>query len=303
MNKPLVSVILPTYNRSKLISRAIKSVLKQTYNNFELIIIDDGSTDNTSKVIRKIKDIRIKYIQRTQNKGQAAARNTGLKLARGEYIAFHDSDDEWLPNKLEQHMLAFHDLSPRYGVVYSGYWRVSKGEKTYLPLRNLSRKETDIHQNLLATSFVTMVTIVCKKECFSQVGLFDEKLLRHEDWELAIRLAKQYLFKYIDKALVVVHAQPINSVSNNIDTLIESLQMILDRHVGEYNNNKRALGKRLIILADAIARQGNEEKSKAIYKKGLHLNKSIKYLLSYLLLLVFGIHFYNTIMNKLIKYT
>ena len=96
---PKVSIIIPTYNRANLLPRAIKSVLSQTFKDFELIVINDGSTDNTEEVIKKFqkKDERIKYILHKDNKGEAAARNTGIRIAKGEYIASHDSDDEWLP--------------------------------------------------------------------------------------------------------------------------------------------------------------------------------------------------------------
>ena len=97
MKNPTVSVIIPTYNRAHLVGRAIKSVLNQTYRDFEIIVVDDGSTDNTKDIIKEFqkKDKRIKYIPYEKNKGGSAARNTGIKAAKGEYIAFLDSDDEW----------------------------------------------------------------------------------------------------------------------------------------------------------------------------------------------------------------
>lgn len=110
-NNPKVSVIIPTYNRAHLIGRAIKSVLNQTYKDFEIIIVDDGSTDKTEEVVKDFKDERVRYIRREKNKGGSAARNTGIKAARGEYIAFQDSDDEWLPEKLEKQMKAFEAMA------------------------------------------------------------------------------------------------------------------------------------------------------------------------------------------------
>lgn len=98
---PTVSVVIPTYNRAHLVGRAIQSVLNQTYQDFEIIVVDDGSTDNTEEVVKSFNDPRIRYIRHDQNRGGSAARNTGIKMARGEYIAFQDSDDEWLPEKLE----------------------------------------------------------------------------------------------------------------------------------------------------------------------------------------------------------
>lgn len=128
MNKnPTVSVIIPTYNRAHLVGRAIQSVLNQTYKDFELIIVDDGSTDNTEDIIKKYqkKDERIKYIRRKKNKGGSVARNTGINAAIGEYIAFLDSDDEWLTEKLERQMKVFKSTSSEVGVVYSGFFRIN----------------------------------------------------------------------------------------------------------------------------------------------------------------------------------
>ena len=131
MNKnPTVSVIIPTYNRAHLVDRAIQSVLNQTYKDFELIIVDDGSTDNTEDIIKEFqkKDERIKYIRHEENRGGSAARNTGIKAAKGEYIAFLDSDDEWLPIKLGRQISEFTNKS-KIALVYTGRIIIEEGER------------------------------------------------------------------------------------------------------------------------------------------------------------------------------
>ncbi len=133
-NNPKVSVILPTYNRAHLIKRAIQSVLDQTYQNFEIIVVDDGSTDNTEEQVRSFNNPKIRYIRYNENKGAAFARNAGIKASRGDYIAFQDSDDEWFPHKLQRQMEAFKNASPEVGVVYTGSWRIKDNERIYLPL-------------------------------------------------------------------------------------------------------------------------------------------------------------------------
>ena len=119
---PKVSIILPTYNRAYIIEKGINSLLNQTYQDFEIIIVDDGSTDNTEEIIKKLqeKDKRIKYIKLKTNKGAATARNIGIKAARGEYIAFQDSDDEWMHEKLEKQVKVL-DTSSKEVVVYTGF--------------------------------------------------------------------------------------------------------------------------------------------------------------------------------------
>jgi glycosyltransferase involved in cell wall biosynthesis len=127
---PKVSVIIPTYNRAGLLKRAIQSVLNQIYQDFEIIIVDDASTDNTENVIESFKEHRIRYIKHESNKGAAVARNTGIKFANENYIAFQDSDDEWLPEKLEKQMEIIEHASPRVGVVYTGYRRIIGNKET-----------------------------------------------------------------------------------------------------------------------------------------------------------------------------
>jgi glycosyltransferase involved in cell wall biosynthesis len=129
--KPTVSVIIPTYNRAHLIGRAIQSVLKQTYQDFEVIVVDDGSIDNTEEVVKKIQENRVYYYKHDKNKGGSAARNTGISLAKGEYIAFQDSDDEWLPEKLEKQIGVFNNQTKNVGVVYTGFYRIEGNNKTY----------------------------------------------------------------------------------------------------------------------------------------------------------------------------
>jgi len=113
MNSELISVIIPTYNRAKSITRSIITVLNQTYENYELIVIDDCSTDSTKKILQSFSDKRIIYVRHLYNQGAAAARNTGIKIAKGKYIAFQDSDDEWLPKKLEKQMKVFKTASSK----------------------------------------------------------------------------------------------------------------------------------------------------------------------------------------------
>ncbi len=121
MDSPRVSVIIPTYNRAHLIDRALSSVFRQTIQDFEILVIDDASTDDTEAVVRRIADARVRYIRHSANKKAAAARNTGVASAQGVYVAFLDSDDEWLPNKLEVQLAVF-ERSPDTQIVYSG-WR------------------------------------------------------------------------------------------------------------------------------------------------------------------------------------
>ena len=275
---PTVSVIIPTYNRAHLVGRAIQSVLDQTYQDFELIVIDDASTDNTEEVVKSFNDERIKYLKHDENKGVAAARNTGIKVARGEYIAFQDSDDEWFSQKLEKQMKVFEAASPEVGVVYTGFWRIESNKKIYIPSEKVARKEGNIHAELLRGNFVDTPTAVVKKDCFAKVGIFDERLPRLQDWELFIRISKDYHFKCVDEPLLISYYQP-HSISADQSALIRALKLILEKHFEDFKKDKRVLASFFANSGDLLCsggefRQGRSYLIKAV--KAYPLN--IKYL-------------------------
>ena len=287
MAKLTVSVIIPTYNRAHLIGRAIKSVLNQTYQDFELIIINDGSTDNTEEIIKDFqkKDERIKYICHGKNKGGSAARNTGIKVARGEYIAFQDADDEWLPEKLKKQMEIFKNTSSNVGLVYTGFWIIRDNQKTYIPQSWVKQKDGDIYIELLKDNFVGTPTILIKKKCFQKVGVFDETLPRLQDWELVIRLSKYYNFKCIDEPLLISY-YTTDSISANYKALIEAHELILTKHYKNFNNYKKILsrhyfdlGRMLYLDEDEIS--GRRYFIKAIKKYPLNIKYSLSYLVSF----------------------
>jgi glycosyltransferase involved in cell wall biosynthesis len=164
---PLVSVILPTYNRAHVLGKAIESILNQTYSNFEIIIVDDGSLDSTEKLVARYRDNRIKYIRHTKNQGAVAARNTGIVASKGEYIAFQDSDNEWLPEKLEKQIAAFNSGPPNLGVVYTSVWIIDKGTKIRIPSLNMKKTDGEIHELLLEGNFIDTSTALVKRVCLN----------------------------------------------------------------------------------------------------------------------------------------
>jgi glycosyltransferase involved in cell wall biosynthesis len=212
---PNLSVVLPTYNRAHLLSRSIASVLNQTYSDFELLVVDDGSTDATDSVVSGFLDRRIRYVRCDCNRGPGAARNVGIQIARGTFIAFQDSDDEWMPDKLEHHMQAFAMAPAAVGVVYSDMARVlADGRVEY------HQSPTVVRRRLIdpATGFYQVYklgiqSVVVRRECLSQVGPFNEQLPALEDLELFIRLAHLYEFVHVHKPLVRYHQRDGRSTS------------------------------------------------------------------------------------------
>jgi glycosyltransferase involved in cell wall biosynthesis len=234
---PLVSVILPTFNREKTIGNSIKSVLNQTYTNFELIIVDDASEDDTERIVNSIQDQRIRYIKHKKNKGGGAARNTGIKIARGEFIAFQDSDDQWERTKLELQINTFKQVGDEIGVVYTAFLRHKDNTVEYIPREEITEKEGYIHSRLLHGNFITTQTAVVRRECFLKAGMFDERLPRLQDWELWLRISKYYQFKLIDQPLVNVYYTE-NSISSNTFAYIKALTIILRKHRKEFEKRK-----------------------------------------------------------------
>lgn len=251
MNKPLVSIILPTYNRGHLLPRAIKSILAQTYQNFELIVVDDVSTDNTKEVVANFKDKRIKYIRLNYKKnefscGAAKARNVGIKNSEGKFVCFIDSDDVYLPQKLEKQVNMFHLLTEDYGVVYCGFRFIydlnQKVSEDFLPgLRG------DVHVDLLKNNICSGITPLVKKECFLSHGYWDEKLPSSQDWDLWIRISKTYKFDFVPEVLAEAHIQG-EQISTNLKNKLTAKKRIFYKYYNEISLNKTMKSKHLGIL-------------------------------------------------------
>lgn len=227
-----VSVVIPTYNREKTIARAVRSILAQTYENYEVLVVDDGSTDSTRKIVEGLGDDRIRYIDLGENSGASHARNVGIQMAECDYIAFLDSDDEWLPEKLSKQMDAMRRMPENVGFVYCRMKRADSNEKKAVC------PEQDMPVNLLAGNlFVTLMkkniigtpTVLARKKCLEQAGGFDESLRCIEDWEMFLRIAQAWEIGFIEDILVTVHATA-GSVSYNIRAYIEARCYMISKY-------------------------------------------------------------------------
>ena len=222
MNKTdLIPVIIPTYNRAHLIKRSVESVLNQTYKNLELIIVDDGSTDNTKEVIDSINDGRIVYIKQ-ENQGACAARNHGIDIAKGEYIAFHDSDDVWHLDKLEKQLntLKQHNAD----VVSCKMFVFGNLIKRIWP-KNF--KEGFLQNHSLPLGISTQ-TLIGKTEIFLN-NKFDLEMPRFQEFELLLRIQKKHSIYCIDKPLFDYYVQK-DSISRNPEKILKAWEIILERN-------------------------------------------------------------------------
>lgn len=197
-----VSVIIPTYNRASKLMDAIKSVLNQTYFNIEVLVVDDGSTDNTKDMVESIEDKRIRYIKLPENMGASAARNAGAQYAESEIIAFEDSDDLWKVDKLEKQM-AYWKEHPEFSMIYCQYTMHMSDATCIAPNKEwYGEFEGDIFPWLLLRNTVGTPTMLMYRECFLEVGGFDTTMRSLEDWDFAIRFAEKYMIGYVEEPLV-----------------------------------------------------------------------------------------------------
>jgi glycosyltransferase involved in cell wall biosynthesis len=198
-HRPTVSVIIPTYNRGHMVGRAIRSVLSQTFEDLELIIVDDGSRDKTDEVVDRFRDPRIRYIRHHTNRGAQAARNTGIDAARGDYVSFLDSDDEWLPEKLRRQVEVFrtnpHNLD-NLGVVLTG------GQHVQLETGARSRPVIyecygDVYREVFLRQVQAQMPALVRKDVLQRAGHYDESLPAAQDWDMLVRLAELCQFDVV----------------------------------------------------------------------------------------------------------
>lgn len=253
MTDNYVSIILPTYNRSAMIAESIQSVLLQTYPYFELIVVDDASEDNTEQVVKSFKDERIIYIKLETNSGPSIARNVGIKRAQYNYIAFEDSDDLWLPQKLEKQMPLFNE---NIGLVYCAYRYESPGYSFRVPSdhRPLTELSGNIFDSLWRQNAIGTPTMVIKKECLQQVGMFSESIKSLEDWELVLRIAKRYEITFLNEVLVSAKYSTTGVNHNRVER-IRSILYLME----EFKSKERKTDHMLDYVFSDLALLADEE--------------------------------------------
>ena len=203
-SRPTASVVLPVFNGEACIGRAARSVLGQTISDLELIVVDDGSTDRTNEVVSRYSEPRLEFIRLEKNSGPAAARNAGVSRARGDYIAFLDSDDEWLPTKLERQLELIVASPPAIGICTTGFriHRIATGRfQDTIPDPNADW----YRQQLTMCALGPGSTLMVKREVFSQVGAFDVALRRFEDWDWMIRCLAVHAIVICPSVLAILH--------------------------------------------------------------------------------------------------
>lgn len=276
MTESLISVIIPTYKRHPdMLNRAIKSVQTQTYTNLEIIIVDDSPHDYMDRVlienmIYELCDNRVHYIKHEKNLGACAARNTGISNSKGDFIAFLDDDDEWLPTKLEKQILKM--ANSNTGLVYCKQVIINDTtqNETYDNRKCLSGK---VFHSLLKANFIGSTSFVLiRKECFEYVGRFNTDLESAQDYELWLRIAQDYMIDYVNEHLVKYHIHESERISANANKKIQGLEMLNEIYADYLNNHKAIKSIRLIRIVPYYLKLNDKTKAWDLYKQAVKLS-------------------------------
>ncbi|WP_165569484.1 glycosyltransferase family 2 protein [Corallincola luteus] len=246
----LVSVIIPAYNRDNYIAYTIDSVLNQTLTNLELIVVDDGSTDQTRKIIESYTDDRVTVLEHPGgvNRGQAAAINVGLKHASGEFLAILDSDDYWAPEKLET-LVGHLQSHPDIGLVYSNGFAVDPENQPIYPIyRDGHEEHNDPARVLIDCYFLLPNNAVLRREIMTQVGEFDESLRAAQDHDMAIRVAEVTKMAYLDLPLFFYRRHPDSISSTRKHIRWQNGFYILEKAVKRFGYSSEAVRQRKAVL-------------------------------------------------------
>ena len=257
--QPQVSVVIPTYNSERTIARAIDSVLLQTFESLELIIVDDGSADGTIRRVQQFQDGRIRLESQPHNRGAAAARNAGIALARGQWIAFLDSDDTWRPEKLAHQMAALEQRTGNVEASATGYYLHKESRTLPITLALTSEKfRTDI---VFGCTISPGSTLVVSAKVFERVGLFDEQLRRLEDWDWLMRFSEHLDMSFVSEPLADIYIRQIYGHAAEvryaaIDAAIARIKIKHRSRFGSKAQRRQFLSSLYVERAAALHRVG-----------------------------------------------
>jgi glycosyltransferase involved in cell wall biosynthesis len=268
---PKVSVIVPAYNAMSFLPQALDSVLNQTFQDFEVLIVDDGSSDHITTWAAEITHSNVKLISQP-NQGQSVARNTGIRLTRSEYIAFLDADDLWEPTKLEKQVSAFID-NPELGLVDTWVFLVDEQDKI------LSQTEVYYDEGNVWLQMLEVNLVMCgsspmvRRQCFETVGYFEHTLKGPEDWHMWTRIAARYPFKIICEPLVHYRKHP-NSTSRNLELMISNIIKAIEDLFASVPvqlqwKKRRAYGRAYLYIASLAEKNNNYRQASYFFWRAL----------------------------------
>jgi len=239
---PVVSVVIPTYNRNELLKRAVESVLSQSFDEFEILVIDGSRDESTRELIKSLGDGRVRYVPQ-RGKGIANARNLGVITARGKFIAFLDDDDRWREDKLERQLELFKELPKEYGLIYTAFTYYYLERNKILGIKH-PRASGNVYRYMIKDNITGTSTIIVKRECFKKTGLFRESFPTCEDWDMWLRMSRICLFGTIDEPLV---DYSIHSGQFSFAKYLMGRYRMIEEH-GDIRNDPRVLSYHLLQI-------------------------------------------------------
>lgn len=284
---PKVSIIMPTYNRHELIKKSINSILKQSYKDWELIIIDDCPEYPAKRIVKRYDDERIKYIEPKENRGGAAARNAGIRISQGSIIGFIDDDDEWLPDKLTLQMEVFEHTSNDVGFCYSAAFVVKddKVARTVVP-----EGISDYFERAL-TRFAGFlgITVLIKNYVFDDVGLWDESLPSHQEIELIIRITKKY--KGLSMNIPLTRStigEEREQIASDLSKRVKGRELLLKKYWLDFKARPKLLAKHYFQIALWYRDMGSYINSRENFKHSLKASFKFSCFLHYISMMFGG---------------
>jgi glycosyltransferase involved in cell wall biosynthesis len=273
---PIVSVVIPAYNRAGTICAAVESVLSQSYTDLELLVVDDGSSDGTMDRLADIDDRRLRLLSNPHNMGVSAARNTGIRNARGTWVAFQDSDDEWMPRKLEKQMARIDALGPDCVGGYCGMTIVGSpstlpseaSSERYYPDETLGLREGNIGSALLRTSLISTQTLVARHDLLTRIGGFDESLPALVDWDCVLRLARLGPFAFVDEPLVKQYFSE-NSITRSREKRAFARERIVEKNMDLFRQEPEVLAQQYRSIAGEKRRLGDLSGARSTLRRAL----------------------------------
>ena len=262
-------MIIPTYERRDFLEKALMSVLKQTFRDFELLVVDDGSDDGTVDLIRAQKDKRVKYFYQ-ENEGPSSARNIGIKLSKGTYIAFLDSDDTWKKKKLE---IQYSGMEEKEDFLLSHTDEVwYKDGKHINPKEKHLKRQGDVFDQAVKLCAISMSTVMVRRELFDKMGMFDENMMVCEDYDFWLRITARYPVLLIDEKLTVKQAGHSDQVSESIKYLdkyrIYALERLIKRGILDRKKEEIAINeliRKCKIYSKGCIKHGKIDEGKYYY--------------------------------------
>jgi glycosyltransferase involved in cell wall biosynthesis len=265
-----VSVIIPTYNRARFLKTAVESVLHQTFQDFDISIVDDGSTDKTRQTVFAFNDKRIRYFRHPFNKGNAAARNTGIQNSTGKYVAFLDDDDEWLPDKLKQQVKLLNTTPENVGAVYTGFVTIDKRSSKTLSETSPSKRGSIFDDLLSANCVGTTSTVVLRRKCFQTVGLFDEELVAWVDYDMWLRVAKEFDFECLPSPQVKYYTHSGN-ITANYGAKIQGIKKMQQKHGALFALDRKSFSGQYLALGVSHCYDGDTKVGRQALRKAIKL--------------------------------